>query len=120
MEQGVTTLNIHIAEPVPLRVDEHGVIRIGDTRVLLDLVIAEYEAGASAEEIVEGYDALELADVHAVISYYLRHRDEVRRYMEERAAVGKELRAECERRLPMTEVRDRLEARRRAARVCDD
>ena len=61
--------------PVPLREDEHGAIRAGDTRVLLDLVIQEFRNGATPEAIVESYDALTLADVYAVITYYLRHSD---------------------------------------------
>src|SRR5271157_4333605 len=46
---------------VPLREDEYGAIRVGNTRVLLDLVIHAFRDGASAEGIVESYDALNLA-----------------------------------------------------------
>ena len=48
---------------VPLCEDEYGAIRVGNTRVLLDLVIHAFREGASAEGIVESYDALNLADV---------------------------------------------------------
>ncbi len=40
-------------EPVPLRTDEHGVIRIGATRVRLDTVVHAFETGASAEDLAE-------------------------------------------------------------------
>jgi hypothetical protein len=41
------------ADPTPLRVDSSGAVRVGQTRVLLDLVIGGYNREWSAEEIVE-------------------------------------------------------------------
>jgi uncharacterized protein (DUF433 family) len=77
---------------VPLREDEQGAIRVGDTRVLLDLVIHEFRDGATPEGIVESYDALSLADVYAVISYYLRHVDVVHAYLLRREQEAKAVR----------------------------
>ena len=77
---------------VPLREDDHGAIRVGNTRVLLDLVIQEFREGATPEEIVESYDALELADVYAVISYYLRHPDAIHAYLNRREQEAKAVR----------------------------
>jgi len=39
-----------------------------------------FDDGASPEEIVEQYNALQLDDVYAVITYYLSHANEVREY----------------------------------------
>lgn len=39
------------ADPVPLRADGGGGFRVGDSRVLLDVVLDEYENGADAESI---------------------------------------------------------------------
>lgn len=69
---------------VPLREDPHGAIRIGETRVLLDLVIRAFREGASPEDIVASYGALDLADVYAVIGYYLRHPDAIDAYLRRR------------------------------------
>lgn len=69
----------------PLRVDAEGAVRVGQSRVGLDVVVGQYENGQSPEEMVLAYDTLVLADVHAVIAYYLRHRDEVRAYLRRRA-----------------------------------
>ncbi len=80
------------ADPLPLRDDEHGSIRIGNTRVLLELVIRAYQARLSAEQIAERFDTLDLADIHAVISYHLRHRSEVEDYMRRRQAEAEEIR----------------------------
>ncbi len=57
-------------DPVPLRREESGAIRIGQTRVLLELVIRAFEDGATPETIVQRYSSLSLADVYAVIAYY--------------------------------------------------
>lgn len=85
------------ADPLPLHADEHGSIRIGNTRVLLELVIRAYQAGQSAEQIAERFDTLELADIHAVLAYYLRHRSEIEDYMQRRQAEAEEIRQRIER-----------------------
>ena len=57
-------------EVIPLAVDIQGVLRVGNTRVTLDTVIAAFADGATAEEIVQQYPSLHLADVYSVIGYY--------------------------------------------------
>jgi uncharacterized protein (DUF433 family) len=59
-------------EPALLVLDADGVARIGATRVTLDTLVAAFEEGATAEEIVRQYPSLQLADVCSVIGYYLR------------------------------------------------
>ncbi len=60
---------------VPLRTDEHGAIRIGKTRVLLELVIHAYYMGETPEGIVGSYPSLKTANVYAMIGYYLVNRE---------------------------------------------
>src|SRR5207248_4782595 len=76
-------LPLHADRP-PLRVDPGGAVRVGDSRISLDLVVEQYENGMTPEDMVRAYDTLVLADVHAVIAYYLRYRDEVRGYLKRR------------------------------------
>lgn len=105
-------MNIVIeADPVPLRTDTDGVVRIGGTRVTLDLVIGAFRDGATAEEICYRYPTLELADVYAAISYYLRRRDDVEDYLREGRRQAEETRKEIEGRLDPQGIRDRLLAR---------
>lgn len=66
---------------IPLRRDEWAVIRIGDTRVRLDSVVYAWQSGESPEQIVDDFDVLTLADVYAVISYYLQHRPDIDAYL---------------------------------------
>jgi uncharacterized protein (DUF433 family) len=111
----MTLANTFIAIPPPKRYAEDGlVIRVGNTRVPLDTVIGEYNDGASAEEIVLSYDSLSLADVHAVISYYLRHREQVEEYMKEREVLATDSRRTHESVWP-GHIRERLQARSRKA-----
>src|SRR5438105_4847032 len=107
---------VEMLEPTapPLRYAED-VIYVGDTRLPLDTVIGEYLNGASADEIALAYDVLDLADVHAVISHYLRHRDEIDAYLAERAKAAKGSRKKHESHWP-AHIRERLLARERRTR----
>jgi uncharacterized protein (DUF433 family) len=98
--------------PVPLRPDADGVMRVGGTRVTLDTVVAAFQEGATAEEIVEQYPSLRLADVYFVIGYYLDNQVAVDLYLQERDRRSAEVRQENETRFPPQGVRDRLLARR--------
>src|SRR2546421_5140550 len=98
------------AESPPIRVDQGGAVRVGESRVSLDLVVEEYENGMTPEDMVRAYDTLALADVYAVIAYYLRHRDEVRAYLKRRDKEAAALRAKFEAEHPRIS-RDELLAR---------
>lgn len=97
----------------PLQVDHDGVVRIGGTRVTLDTVVAAFEEGLTAEEIVQQYPSLTLADTYAAITYYLRHRKTVEDYLAERRRHAEAVRRENEARFPDTaSIRARLLASR--------
>ncbi|MBC7227692.1 MAG: DUF433 domain-containing protein [Thermoflexales bacterium] len=98
---------------VPLQKDADGVIRVGGTRVTLDTVIAAFLEGATAEEIVQQYPSLSLADVYAVISYYLQNRSEIEAYLQLRREEAQRVRRENEARFDPIGVRARLLARRK-------
>ena len=100
------------AEPVPLETAAGGVVRIGRTRVTLDTLVAAFEEGATAEEIAHRYPSLHLADVYAVISYYLRHRADVEAYLRQRQQHARDIRKENESHFDPHGLRDRLMARR--------
>jgi uncharacterized protein (DUF433 family) len=68
-------------QAIPLKTDQDGVIRVGDTRVTLDTVVYAYEQGHTAKEVVSHYPALRLADAYAVIAYYLNNEAAVRNYL---------------------------------------
>ena len=99
-------------EPIPLKTDKDGVVRVGETRITLDTIISAFNEGATAEEIVLQYPSLKLADVYSVISYYLRKRPEIEEYLNQRQEHANTIRKQNESRFDPSGVRDRLLARR--------
>lgn len=64
-----------------VRVDEHGAMRIGNSRVMLDSIVAGFEQGHSPETLQQQYPTLSLEEVYGAITYYLAHTDDVRTYL---------------------------------------
>ncbi len=95
----------------PLTTDEHGVVRVGNTRVMLERIVHAFDAGASAEEIVESYPTLNLADVYATIAFILRNRADVDSYMTESRVESERLHREAEQRFSTSELRRRIRER---------
>jgi len=99
-------------EIIPLQADSDGVVRVSGSRVTLETVIAAFSEGATAEEIAQQYPSLNLADVYAVIGYYLRHSEEVAAYLEQRKVQATASRKQNELRYDPHGVRNRLMFRR--------
>ena len=100
------------AKPIPLETGIDGVVRVSGTRVTLDTVVAAFKEGATAEEIVYQYPSVDLADVYAVIAYYLQWRPEVEVYLRQRQEQADEARTQNEVRFDPHGMRKRLLARR--------
>jgi uncharacterized protein (DUF433 family) len=78
-----------MVQPLPktyVQADEQDVLRVGNTRVMLDSVVASFEKGHSAESIRCQYPALTLEDVYGAIAYYLANREQVDEYLQRQAA----------------------------------
>lgn len=99
-------------EQVPFTVDSDGVARVGKTRVTLDTVVAAFLEGATAEEIVQQYPTVDLADVYSIIGYYLRRRSEVDDYVQQGRQQAEIQRKKNESRFDPYGARARLLARR--------
>ena len=100
-------------EPVPIQMDNDGTYRIAGTRVTLDSVLATYQSGATAEAIADRFPSIGLADVYAVISWYLHHREQAHEYLHARQAAAEQLRHQVEQRFPPDGLRERLLGRRK-------
>lgn len=95
-------------EPPPLQTGPDGIVRVRGTRVMLDSILHAYRRGDTPEEIGEGFPTVSLADIYAVIAYYLRYRDEVDAYLAEQEAAGEQIRRKIEERFPATELREKV------------
>jgi uncharacterized protein (DUF433 family) len=62
----------------------HGGYYVAGTRVSLDSVVSAFNRGESPESILEAFPLLEhLSRVYGVIAFYLAHRCDIDKYMEE-------------------------------------
>ena len=103
------------AEAPPLREDASGALRVGNSRVLLELVMHAFQDGATPEAIVQRYSSLSLPDVYAVIAYYLRHRREVEEYLARRESEAQSVEQKIKsRQSDLSNIRARLQGRRDA------
>ena len=91
---------------VPLTVTEFGTIRVGRSRVSLDSVVHHYKQGATPERI--------LADIYAVIAYYLANRDSVEEYLSRQEAEADALQQRIESDPKQQEATNQLRERIRA------
>ena len=81
---------------LPLKMDANGIIHVSNTRVTLDVLIAQYHMGDSPETIHENFDVVPLNDVYAVIAYYLAHQDALDVYLRQREAESADQRRQAE------------------------
>lgn len=91
-----------------VRTDEHGVMRVGDTRVMLESVIFPFRNGDSPESIRSQYPSLTLEQIYGAITYYLANRQQVDEYLRHQEAEYRRMRADRE--ATPDEMRDRLRA----------
>lgn len=97
--------------PPYVRKDENGVLRVGDTRVMLDSVVAGFQQGHSPETIRQQYPSLSLEQVYGAIAYYLSHLEEVESYLRSQEGVWEYWKARSE--AKPNPVVERLRAMRR-------
>ncbi len=98
--------------PLPLKINEQGVILVTGTRVPIDTIIRAYHQEDSAEDIVKSYDVLKLADVYFIIGYYLENQEEIDAYLQRREAEAEAIRREIETRFDQSNLWKRVRARR--------
>ena len=106
------------SQTVPLSVSKDGTIFVSGTRVSLDSLVQNYDDGATAEEIVLRFPALQLADVHACLAYYLNNREQIRRYLSARELQADSLReriaSDPRQSESLARMRDRINSRNAA------
>jgi len=84
-----------------------------NTRVTLETLVSAFNNGSTAEEIVYQFPVLNLADVYAVITYYLRNRDIVEKYINNRTRLAEQFEQRNQKNKNMNDIRKRLLARQK-------
>ena len=69
-----------VAELPPIH-EADGALRIGRSSVALETVLWAFQAGSTPQDIVDQFPSVTLGQVYDVVGYYLRHRDEMDRYL---------------------------------------
>jgi uncharacterized protein (DUF433 family) len=100
-----------VTEKIPIETDKDGVIRVGNTRVTLETLVSAFNGGSTAEEIAYQFPVLNLADVYALITYYLRNRDIVEKYLNNRIILAEQVKRRNQKNKHMDDIRKRLLAR---------
>ena len=100
-----------VTEKIPIETDKDGVIRVGNTRVTLETLVSAFNGGSTAEEIAYQFPVLNLADVYALITYYLRNRDIVEQYLNNRIILAEQVKRRNQKNKNMDDIRKRLLAR---------
>ena len=96
-------------DPVPLYIAPGGAVRVTGTRIPLENIVWGYERGSTPEDIVGDFDTLQLADVYAVIAYFLRHRAEVMEYVRAVEALEEQIEQELEAQAGLAALREQIE-----------
>lgn len=105
-------MTIETTQAVPLTVWEDGSIRIRETHLLVDMVVYAHRRGECPEEIFQSFPSVNytLADIYAVIAYYLAHKEELDRYIALREKEAEEIRNRIESMPGYKEKREQLRA----------
>jgi len=114
---------LETTQNVPLTQTEDGTIRVTGSRVSLEAVLYQYEQGNSAQQIHESFPSLRLADIHAVISYYLNHREQVNEYLRDQEKKARAVREDIESdpayKSKVDELRERIKSRYNSRRPAE-
>jgi uncharacterized protein (DUF433 family) len=79
-----------------IQTDSYGVLRVANTRISLDSVVAGFLQGHSAATIQQQYPGLSQEQVQRAIDYYLQHREQIDEYLQRQEEQWRRLRAESE------------------------
>ena len=83
---------ITFPEGIPLNYDHRGTIRVKDSRVTLDTLVARMQVGDTREEIHEGFPSVTLAQINTILDWYLDNQAEADEYLREQEAEGERIR----------------------------
>jgi uncharacterized protein (DUF433 family) len=80
----------------PLHLDAEGTIRVIGSRITLDTLVTSFKQGDTPEDIQDGFPSLSLAQINAVIAWYLAHTVEADEYLKEVDEEAEALRREIQ------------------------
>lgn len=106
-----------VSEAPPLTQWDDGSIRVGGTRLLLEIVINDYLRGRGAEEIARSYPPVSLAHIYGAIAYYLKHPTEVKGYLDWVEKESDDIQRKWENNQATIDLRERLLTRSEVSEI---
>ena len=102
--------------PSLIYLDDRGVAYIEDTTTkVIQVALDRITQGWDADEIHAQYPYLSLAQIHAALSYYYQHQDELDAVIERRHQEAESLRAQVPPQLTRQELEQRLKRKTEGA-----
>ena len=79
-------MTLETTQKVPLTLWKDGTIRVKNSRLLIDMIVGAHNRGECPEEIYRAFpsDVYTVADVYAIIAYYLRNKMKIDKYLANR------------------------------------
>ncbi len=87
---------LETTQTVPLTVWKDGSIRVKGSRLLVDIIINSHQCGECPEHISESFPAVSVAEVYAIIAYYLTHKAKFEKYLAKREKEAEEIKKRIE------------------------
>ena len=78
-------ITLDTTQTVPLERWADGTIRVGGTRLLIDIIVEAHNRGVCPEEIYQSFPSnyYAVADIYSVIAYYLSHKVAIDKHLAE-------------------------------------
>lgn len=91
-------MTIQTTQKVPLKVWQDGSIRVKGSRLLIDMIINAHKRGECPEEIFKAFpsNVYTVADIYSIISYYLKNKPRLEKYLAKREKEAKQIRNKIE------------------------
>jgi len=99
-------------ETVPLNQWDDGSIRVIGSRLKLDMLVHCFQVGDTLEEIHEGFPSVNIAQIRAILGWYLAHKAEADEYLREGEEEAEKLLQELANRPESIAFRERLRSLR--------
>lgn len=91
-------MTLETTQTVPLEIWEDGTIRVGGTRLLIDMIVEAHNDGRCPEDIYESFPSkyYTVADIYSVIAYYLSHKAAIDKHLAEKERKAEAIRRKYE------------------------
>lgn len=101
---------LEVTQKIPLILSKDGTIRIKGTRLPVDRIIYLHNQGEIPESIFDSFpsDAYTIADIYAIIAYYLSNKEKFDKYLAKREKEAERIRKEIESRPGYKEESEKL------------